>query len=151
MITCIECNAENFDGALYCENCGADLEGIIPADNSQAQEMVPIGGASLKLVLADTGEEISLPEKEEVLLGREDPVSAVFPDVDMTPYNGEEDGVSRKHARIFQQGDAYYIEDLNSVNSTFVNKLRLEPNNPLPIGDGDEVMLGRLKFRVSLS
>jgi len=35
MITCVECNAENFDGALYCENCGADLEGILTANRSR--------------------------------------------------------------------------------------------------------------------
>lgn len=151
MITCLECNAENFDGALYCENCGADLEGIITSESSSQQEFLPIGGPSLKLVLADTGEEIGLPEKEEILVGREDPVGSIFPDIDTTNYNGEEDGVSRKHAKIFQQGNEYYVEDLNSVNSTFLNKVKLEPNTPSIIADGDELMLGRLKFRVSLS
>ena len=151
MVTCVECNAENFDGALYCENCGADLEGILTADNPVKEDFVPVGGSSLKLILEDTGEELSFPEKEEILVGREDPVEAVFPDIDTTPYNGEEDGVSRKHARIFQQGDAYYIEDLNSVNSTFLNKTKLEPRTPSPLIDGDELMLGRLKFRISLS
>jgi len=151
MITCLECNAENFDGALYCENCGADLEGIITSNNPSEQEFFPVGGSTLKLVVTDTGEEISLPEKDEILLGREDPVSAIFPDIDTTPFNGEDDGVSRKHARIFQQGNEYYIEDLESVNSTFLNKVKLEPNTPSSIVDGDELMLGRLKFRVSLS
>ncbi|UCE05691.1 MAG: FHA domain-containing protein [bacterium] len=151
MITCLECNAENFDGALYCENCGADLEGILAAENPSEQEFIPVGGPTLKLVLTDTGEEIGLPEKNEILLGREDPVSAVFPDIDTTPYNGEEDGVSRQHAKIFQQGNEYYIEDLDSVNSTFLNKVKLDPNIPSPITNGDELMLGRLKFRVSLS
>jgi len=81
MITCLECNAENFEGALYCENCGADLEGIIASDNSSQQEFIPVGGPALKLVLADTGEEIGLPEKEEILVGREDPASSIFPDM----------------------------------------------------------------------
>ena len=151
MITCLECSAENFEGALYCENCGADLEGIIASDNSSQQEIFPVGGPSLKLVLADTGEEIGLPEKDEILVGREDPVSSIFPDIDTTPYSGEEDGVSRKHARIFQQGSEYYVEDLNSINSTFLNKTKLEPNAPNVITDGDELMLGRLKFKVALN
>jgi len=151
MITCLECNAENFEGALYCENCGADLEGIIASDNSSQQEFIPVGGPALKLVLADTGEEIGLPEKDEVLVGREDPASSIFPDIDTTPYNGEEDGVSRRHARIFQQGREYYVEDLNSINSTFLNKNKLEPHSPNVIADGDELMLGRLKFKVSLN
>lgn len=151
MVTCLECNAENFDGALYCENCGADLEGILAADNSNEQEFFSVGGPSLKLVLTDTGEEISVPEKDEILLGREDPVSSIFPDIDTTPYSGEEDGVSRNHAKILQQGTDYYVEDLNSVNSTFLNKVKLEPNTPSPIVDGDELMLGRLKFRIAMN
>jgi len=151
MITCLECNAENFEGALYCENCGADLQGILAANNPAEQDFIPVGGPSLKLVLADTGEEISVPEKEEILMGREDPVSSIFPDIDTTPYHGEEDGVSRKHAKIFQQGNEYYVEDLNSVNSTFLNKKRLEPNAPSIIANGDELMLGKLKFRIALN
>ena len=31
-----------------------------------------------------------------------------------------DDGVSRKHARIFQEGAAYLIEDTESANGTFV-------------------------------
>ncbi len=154
MITCLECNAENFEGALYCENCGADLEGIIASDNSDnssQEEFFPVSGPAMKLVLADTGEEIGLPEKEEIFVGREDPASSIFPDIDTTPYNGEEDGVSRKHAKIFQQGSEYYIEDLNSINSTFLNKTKLEPNSPNVMADGDELILGRLKFKVSLN
>lgn len=151
MITCLECNAENFDGALYCENCGADLEGIIASSSPYESEFVPVGGPALKLVLSDTGEEISIPEKEEILIGREDPVSSIFPDIDTTPYNGEDDGVSRKHVKIFQQGDGYYVEDLNSINSTFLNKVKLEPNTPSLIANGDELMLGRLKFRIALN
>jgi len=151
MITCPDCRAENFDGALYCENCGAELDGVLTSGNSSEEGFIPIGGSTLRLVVADTGEEIALPEKEEILLGREDPVSAVFPDVDTTPYNGEEEGVSRKHARIFQQGNDYFVEDLESVNSTFLNKTKLEPKIPSPIADGDELMLGRLKFKVTLS
>ncbi len=151
MITCLECNTENFEGALYCENCGADLERVIASDNSSNQEFFPAGGPSLKLVLADTGEEIGVPEKEEVFVGREDPASSIFPDIDTTPYNGEEEGVSRKHAKIFQQGNEYYIEDLNSINSTFLNKTKLEPNSPTVIADGDELMMGRLKFKVALN
>lgn len=151
MITCPECSTENFDGALYCENCGADLDGILRSDYSSEQDFIPVGGSILRLIVADTGEEIALPEKEEVLLGREDAVSAIFPDVDTTPYNGEEDGVSRKHARIFQQGSDYFVEDLDSVNATFLNKVKLEPRTPSPISDGDELILGRLKFKVALS
>lgn len=151
MISCQECNTENMDGALYCENCGAELDDMLVSEIGTEEDFTTESGAHLRLIVSSTGEEISLPDKEEVILGREDPVSAVFPDIELTAYGAEEDGVSRKHARITHQGDDYFIEDLHSVNLTFVNKEKLEPDTPIPISDGDELMLGRLKFNVVLS
>jgi pSer/pThr/pTyr-binding forkhead associated (FHA) protein len=80
-----------------------------------------------------------------VTIGREDPVSQVFPDIDLTDYGGDEGGVSRMHARITQQGGQFYIEDLDSTNYTFVNQQRLQPRQPHPLQDEDEVRFGRVK------
>ena len=152
MITCIDCGTENIDGMLYCENCGAELSEASEYESStDSDNIIPVGGATAKLIVASTGEEIVLPEKDEIVVGREDPVDAIFPDIDTTGYGGEEDGVSRKHAKISRLDDGYFVEDLNSVNATFVNKTKLEPQIPSPITDGDEVMFGRLKFNVALS
>jgi len=151
MITCQECNTQNIDGALYCENCGADLEDVLVSEITSDGDFSSESISYLKLIVSATGEEIPLPDKAEIILGREDPVGAVFPDIDMTAYGAEDDGVSRKHARITHQGDEYFIEDLHSVNLTFLNKEKLEPDTPCPISNGDELMLGRLKFHVALS
>lgn len=85
------------------------------------------------------------PGKTEILIGREDPISGVFPDVDLTDYGGDKRGVSRQHARIFVQGSQFFIEDLNSTNYTHVNQRRLAPGQPYPLNDGDAVWVGRLK------
>lgn len=151
MIICQECNTENMDGALYCENCGADLDEMLVSEITEDEDFISENDSFLKLIVAATGEEIPMPDKDEIILGREDPVSAVFPDIELTAFGAEEDGVSRKHARITHQGDDYFIEDLHSVNLTFLNKAKLEPEKPFPIADGDELMLGRLKFNVVLS
>lgn len=152
MIKCLDCGAENIEGMLYCDECGAELSDYVSSeDSSEDQMMFPLDGPSLKLIINNTGEEILLPEKEEIIIGREDPVSAIFPDVDTTNFGGEDDGVSRKHARITKQGEDYFIEDLNSVNSTFLNKMKLDPETPSPIANGDELMLGRLKFNIAVS
>jgi pSer/pThr/pTyr-binding forkhead associated (FHA) protein len=49
------------------------------------------------------------------------------------------DGVSRKHARFFQDGDAFWVEDEGSTNGTFVNgervtKLRLQHLDVVTLG-----------------
>ncbi len=48
--------------------------------------------------------------------------------------------ISRRHARLWQDGDAFYLEDLGSTNGTLVNKVRL--HEPATIYDGDEIQIG---------
>ncbi|NPV58432.1 MAG: FHA domain-containing protein [Actinobacteria bacterium] len=88
-----------------------------------------------------------LEEKAEYTLGRTDPATHTFPDIDLTPYDGVEAGVSRRHAKITRLGeDRYYIMDLSSTNYTHVNGERLEAFEPRVLTDGDEVFLGTLKL-----
>jgi pSer/pThr/pTyr-binding forkhead associated (FHA) protein len=86
-----------------------------------------------------------------VLIGREDAVSNIVPDVDLAPHGGEEGGVGRRHARITFSNGQYLIEDLNSINFTFVNKQKIAPKTPTPIKNGDEVRLGRVVLKFSAS
>ena len=99
-----------------------------------------------RLVLTSTGAQVPLPQKAEIIVGREDPVSSVFPDIDLTPHGGEDAGVSRRHAKITVQGGQYYVEDLQSTNFTFVNKQKLNPGVRQPLNNGDEVRFGRVIF-----
>jgi pSer/pThr/pTyr-binding forkhead associated (FHA) protein len=94
---------------------------------------------------------LSLPATSEVLVGRSDAVSGVYPDIDLTPYEGIEKGVGRRHLlmSINDQGQVV-IEDLNSTNGTYLNNQRLSPQQPQPIADGDEIRLGKLVLRVQL-
>lgn len=91
-------------------------------------------------------EPLSLEEKAEYTLGRVDPASHSFPDIDLAPYGGVDAGVSRRHAKITRLGeDRYYIMDLSSTNFTHVNGERLAAFEPKPLADGDEIFLGTLK------
>lgn len=95
------------------------------------------------LVVVSTGDKIPLTSSE-IVIGREDPISNIFPDVDTTPFGGLEGGVSRKHAKITESGGTYHIEDLNSTNYTLVNKEKLDPSNPRQLTAGDEIRFGRI-------
>jgi pSer/pThr/pTyr-binding forkhead associated (FHA) protein len=97
-----------------------------------------------RFIVAASGAEIPLPAKAEILIGREDPVSGIFPEVDLTPHGGEEGGVSRRHARLTVEGGNYQIEDLDSTNHTFVNKQKLAPHTRSVVQDGDEIRCGRV-------
>lgn len=165
------------DGALFCDECGERLDPATaqpaaapavavappppapdpaayspPAYSPPAATPAPVATAAApKLVVEADGKTFDLAGKSEIVIGREDPVSNIYPDVDLTPHGGEEGGVSRMHAKIFLQGSQYMIEDENSTNFTFVNKQKLAPKTPTPINDGDEIRLGRvvLKFKTA--
>jgi pSer/pThr/pTyr-binding forkhead associated (FHA) protein len=112
----------------------------------QAAAPAPAGLHARLLVEADN-QEFDLSGKDNVMIGREDPASNIYPDIDLTPHGGEEGGVSRKHARIFVQNGQYMVEDQDSTNFTFVNRQRLAARTPTPLNDNDELRLGRVLLR----
>ena len=57
--------------------------------------------------------------------------------------------ISRVHCRIDKRGSQYTITDLQSANGTFVNKVKLRPNQPHPIKTGDIIRLANSDFQVS--
>ena len=99
------------------------------------------------LEVEGTEQKISLDDKAEYTLGRTDPASHSFPDIDLTPHNGVEAGVSRRHAKVTRLGeDRFYVMDLSSTNFTHINGEKLEAFEPKVLADGDEIFLGTLKL-----
>jgi pSer/pThr/pTyr-binding forkhead associated (FHA) protein len=98
-----------------------------------------------RLVVQATGAPLSFPMgKSEIFIGREDPVSNHFPDVNLGPHGGEEGGVSRNHAKLIIQGNQCFLEDLKAVNYTFVNRQRLNEGARQPLNNGDELRFGKI-------
>lgn len=58
--------------------------------------------------------------------------------------------ISRSHCRINKKGSQYTITDLQSANGTYVNKVKLQPNQPYPINNGDVIRLANSDFQVSI-
>jgi hypothetical protein len=167
--TCPSCGAQNPAGEAFCSNCGANMLGTpapAAADASSAPSMAPTPPATpepagapampavtaapalvARLIVEADNQEFDLSGKDNVTIGREDAVSNIFPDVDLTPHGGEEGGVSRLHARIFVENGQYMIEDENSTNFTFLNRQRLTGKTPTPLHDNDEIKLGRVLLR----
>lgn len=171
-IICPNCQHPNIAGSAFCENCGTKLTQIAPAARPspppspppertpvpESLEETAIGAAAAPKVpesrldhipgrLVIPSEKVSIPIPsgvQSVVLGREDPVSGIFPDIDLDPHGGHEAGVGRRHAQLLLQNGQVLVEDLDSVNGTAVNKQKLEPRKPHPIHDGDELRLGKM-------
>lgn len=104
------------------------------------------------LIVQASGVILTFPtDQTEILIGREDPVNGIFPEIDLTDHGGDEGGVSRRHARIMYQDGQFALEDLNSANGTRVNGVRVPFGERTLISNGDEIRLGRvsLVFRES--
>lgn len=154
--TCPSCGTPATPGAAFCDNCGASLTGVPPAAAAAppypppypapaAEPYPPAAGPPPRLMVQPSNTSLPFPaSKAEIIAGREDPVSNVFPEINLDPHGGDEGGVSRRHAKFTLRGGQWYVEDLNSTNFTFVNKQKLQPGQPHPVNNGDEVRLGRV-------
>ena len=154
---CPSCGAINPAGEAFCSNCGSML-GAAAATSAPAlavssapvaAPVMPSAPAALnaKIIVESDNQEFDLSGKDNILIGREDAVSNIFPDVDLTPHGGEEGGVSRMHARIFVESGQYLLEDENSTNFTFLNRQKLAAKTPTQLHDDDEIKLGRVLLR----
>lgn len=59
--------------------------------------------------------------------------------------------VSRIHAKISIRDEAYYLEDIHSKNGTYINGIRLEPEKPVRLQDGDALVFANVSFDFQLS
>ena len=78
------------------------------------------------------GESFTLDD-ERISVGRS-PDAGIFLD-DVT--------VSRNHALLVKRNDGLFIDDLGSLNGTYVNRRRIESHK---LDDGDEIQIGKYKL-----
>jgi pSer/pThr/pTyr-binding forkhead associated (FHA) protein len=162
---CRECGATEYEGALFCRECGRSL--ISPSDQSTAQlpfseslldpvkpsqasqDVGPILEArQVTFVIPSSGRRVSVPMQNKIEIGRADPGQNVVPELDLTSDNGAEYGVSRLHAVIQTSHRGVALVDMNSTNGTLLNNYRLPPELPYPLHNGDEVRFGRLLVHI---
>lgn len=168
MITCSSCGKRHIENTLFCDECAAYLQAdqhkrTHPLNGQEVAWAEADPGASdalgrrqrgpitLRLSIVDTARQIEFALDRELTLGRLDPASATFPDIDLAPEMGVEKGVSRRHAKIVRRNGEVYLEDLGSVNGTYLNGKRLTPYTPHALHNDDEIRLSRVLLRVQLA
>jgi CRP-like cAMP-binding protein len=97
----------------------------------------------VRFVETETGRIFPLAIQRETFIGRIDPVTGIHPDIDLTPVDTKRT-ISRRHARVRREDDGSFslIEDVGTMNGTFVNNVRLTAGRPYPLHPGDSVLFG---------
>jgi pSer/pThr/pTyr-binding forkhead associated (FHA) protein len=98
------------------------------------EEEVEDAGAALVIRSGGGRAGESFPiQGDRMSIGRT-PDAAVFLD-DVT--------VSRNHALLVRRQDGFYLDDLGSLNGSYVNRHRIESHR---LVDGDEIQIGKYKL-----
>lgn len=131
---------------LFCAFCGAKQP---IAQKGVHSEIYGRGAVTARLLVEGTSE-LQSPvfslDKGEILIGRRDPMSNIFPEVDLSKYDPQTK-ISRRHARIWREGNTFLVEDLGSSNGTLLmpivhDSFRLLPRQPHALTNGDKIKVG---------
>src|SRR5271166_1924429 len=122
-----------------------ELNKPAPAPAPAAEPAAIVGAFKAKFIVVRggrKGQEFPLEDGNN-LIGRWDPETGSFPEVDLDA-DDPEAKISRKHALIRIDAGKITIEDIGSLNGTYVNRQpRLSPGSPAEIKSGDEVIIGK--------
>lgn len=91
---------------------------------------------------------VPIAGNDELFIGRSTSNSAMAPEIDLNAVNAGDFGVSRMHAAITRRDNKLLITDLESMNYTYVNGMRLFPNEVYILKDGDEIWFAQLQARL---
>ncbi|MDX2243749.1 MAG: FHA domain-containing protein [Leptolyngbyaceae cyanobacterium bins.302] len=115
-------------------------DAVVPVA-SQAINHTQLQQQTARLLHTQTDTTIELPQNVSVVhLGK--PNDRIPPDIDVSGFPNSEI-VSRIHADIRVEGEAYYIEDVGSSNGTYINNLPLPMGNRHRLRPGDRIALGK--------
>jgi len=130
---CPSCHTE----LKHCPCCGAHLQDTGSSTTIEA-EIVYSGPTADEQVLFTI-------KKENNVVGRRDPNRGISPDIDLSSLDARA-SVSRRHARFYRREGACFLEDLNSLNGTFIiegeRESRISPKKPYRVRNGSKVRFG---------
>ncbi|MCA9581217.1 MAG: GGDEF domain-containing protein [Myxococcales bacterium] len=86
---------------------------------------------TLVILSGPTPGRVITADGDELIIGRGNKVNARIDDT----------GLSRRHARLYRQGDLWYVEDMGSTNGTWIAGAPV--NSPTVVQDGDRVLVGQ--------
>lgn len=122
---------------------------------NKINHQLPINGVYAYLRLADLDPDPDTDDhptqripltQSSITIGRRDPKRNVNPDIDLSRFDPRMT-ISRQHARIRFENQAFTIEDLKSHNRTRLDTNILAPLQPVALQHGDTIVMGSVHLR----
>jgi hypothetical protein len=136
-------------------------------DSDARRHSMPTLPVLPKLDVPPTGELATVPYRAKLVVIRGLKINAEYPlypganylgrtaerpaDIDLTGLEAPEQvWSSRQHAVVHSDEGVLSVEDLNSLNGTFVNRARLHAGKKYQLKDGDVIQIGTVQLRVTI-
>lgn len=129
------------NGKLTLENLLNRIKGIKNGAKPLLQKEKPASSKYIRIIAMNAPQklEISITKDSFIIGKKKEIVDGVI------SFNNK---ISRCHCKIDKKGNNYTITDLQSANGTYVNMIRIHPNVPYPINNGDIIRLANSDFQV---
>jgi hypothetical protein len=156
---CMHCGIDTRRGGLLCDRCSKPPSVVaterIDMDSGRTHRAetglsVPLGAthfarqALLVLQIQHSQTPLLLRPADLTMIGRVDGTNLHQPEIDLTPYQALEKGVSRYHALLARYTTTLTITDMLSRNGTYINRERIRPKREYTLREGDEIRFGEL-------
>jgi serine/threonine-protein kinase len=153
LVFCGFCGEKIFVSDVFCPYCGAKQ--AVAEQQPVPRQVVSFAQPSqqaqtlARVTVLGTGE-LNPPtyrlEKLSNVVGRRDPQTNIFPEVDLSKFDPQTK-ISRRHARIWKEGETFLVEDLGSSNGTVVvssmnEAIRLLPHQPQILVHNSKLVVG---------
>jgi hypothetical protein len=124
-------------------------EAALPSAVEESSQRLPAGTKPKLVVLRGQRINVEYPLYEgDNYLGRADEKAVDIDLEDQEP--PDRVWSSRQHARITYEDGLLMIEDLNSTNGTFVNRMRVHPGQKRPLQVNDIIQIGTVQLKVKV-
>ena len=127
------------------------------------QITIPVNTSSTKKLMLFGGDNTNNSSIDTLILTSRDPLSgaeykkaiytdkaAIGSDRFLCDIYSPDKEISPIHAQIKKINRTYYVSDLSSDNSTFLNNVRLEPGREYEIKSDQTLMLGKREFKIEI-
>jgi pSer/pThr/pTyr-binding forkhead associated (FHA) protein len=119
------------------DHAALDATQIAPPDKNARHRLIDLA----------SGTAFFFSSGDETTIGRADPVTGILPDIDLTPVDVNR-SVSRRHAKIIRTGHEYHVlEEVGTVNGTYVNEQRIPTGVPVTLHNGDALKIGLIAMK----